>query len=138
VCSSDLEAGQIREAHSVAAGLDYPGVGPEHSWFKDTGRAEYVSVEDREALEAFRLLCVTEGIIPAMESAHAVAYAVRLAPAMGKDRIVVNLSGGDKDAGSSRRANSKSTQPPFAKGGVSIFPLGKGEPGDLTNVEWRS
>jgi len=95
------EAGQIREAHSVAAGLDYPGVGPEHSWFKDTGRAEYVSVEDREALEAFRLLCVTEGIIPAMESAHAVAYAVRLAPAMGKDRIVViNLSGrGDKDAG---------------------------------------
>ncbi len=95
------EAGQIREAHSVAAGLDYPGVGPEHSWLKDTGRAEYVSIEDREALEAFRLLCLTEGIIPAMESAHAVAYAVRLAPAMGKDRIVViNLSGrGDKDAG---------------------------------------
>ncbi|MBP8695039.1 MAG: tryptophan synthase subunit beta [Syntrophobacterales bacterium] len=95
------EAGQIREAHSVAAGLDYPGVGPEHSWLKDTGRAEYVSIEDREALEAFRLLCLTEGIIPAMESAHAVAYAVRLATAMGKDRIVViNLSGrGDKDAG---------------------------------------
>ena len=95
------EAGQIREAHSVAAGLDYPGVGPEHSWFKNTGRAEYVSVEDREALEAFRVLCTTEGIIPAMESAHAVAYAMKLAPAMGKDRIVVvNLSGrGDKDAG---------------------------------------
>ena len=95
------EAGQIREAHSVAAGLDYPGVGPEHSWFKNTGRAEYVSIEDREALEAFRALCTTEGIIPAMESAHAVAYAMKLAPAMGKDRIVVvNLSGrGDKDAG---------------------------------------
>jgi len=95
------EAGQIREAHSVAAGLDYPGVGPEHSWFKNTGRAEYVSIEDREALEAFRVLCTTEGIIPAMESAHAVAYAMKLAPAMGKDRIViVNLSGrGDKDAG---------------------------------------
>ena len=95
------EAGQIREAHSVAAGLDYPGVGPEHSYFKETGRAEYVSIEDREALEAFRVLCTTEGIIPAMESAHAVAYAMKLAPAMGKDRIVVvNLSGrGDKDAG---------------------------------------
>ena len=95
------EAGQIREAHSVAAGLDYPGVGPEHSWFKSTGRAEYVSIEDGEALKAFRALCATEGIIPAMESAHAVAYAVKLAPTMGKDRIVVvNLSGrGDKDAG---------------------------------------
>ena len=94
-------AGQIREAHSVAAGLDYPGVGPEHSYFRETGRAEYVSIEDREALEAFRALCTTEGIIPAMESAHAVAYAMKLAPAMGKDRIVVvNLSGrGDKDAG---------------------------------------
>jgi len=95
------EAGQIREAHSVAAGLDYPGVGPEHSWFKSTGRAQYVSIEDGEALEAFRALCTTEGIIPAMESAHAVAYAVKRAPTMGKDRIVVvNLSGrGDKDAG---------------------------------------
>ncbi|NPV05092.1 MAG: tryptophan synthase subunit beta [Syntrophaceae bacterium] len=95
------ENGQIREAHSVAAGLDYPGVGPEHGWFRQTGRADYVSVEDREALEAFRMLCTAEGIIPAMESAHAVAYAMRLAPAMGKDRIiVVNLSGrGDKDAG---------------------------------------
>ncbi|HOT47530.1 MAG TPA: tryptophan synthase subunit beta [Syntrophales bacterium] len=93
--------GQIREAHSVAAGLDYPGVGPEHSWFKETGRADYVSVEDGEALEAFRTLCTTEGIIPAMESAHAVAYAMKLASAMGKERIVViNLSGrGDKDAG---------------------------------------
>ncbi len=95
------EDGQIREAHSVAAGLDYPGVGPEHSWFKETGRADYVSVEDGEALEAFRTLCTAEGIIPAMESAHAVAYAMKLAPTMGKDRVVViNLSGrGDKDAG---------------------------------------
>ena len=94
-------AGQIREAHSVAAGLDYPGVGPEHSYFKKTGRADYVSVEDGEALAAFRTLCTTEGIIPAMESAHAIAYAVKLAPTMEKDRIIViNLSGrGDKDAG---------------------------------------
>jgi tryptophan synthase beta chain len=95
------DAGQIREAHSVAAGLDYPGVGPEHSYFKKTGRADYVSVEDREALEAFRTLCTTEGIIPAMESAHAIAYAMKLAPTLKKDRIIViNLSGrGDKDAG---------------------------------------
>jgi tryptophan synthase beta chain len=95
------DAGQIREAHSVAAGLDYPGVGPEHSYFKKAGRADYVSVEDREALEAFRTLCTTEGIIPAMESAHAIAYAMKLAPTLRKDRIIViNLSGrGDKDAG---------------------------------------
>ncbi len=94
-------AGQIREAHSVAAGLDYPGVGPEHSWFKKTGRADYVSIEDGEAVKAFRTLCTCEGIIPAMESAHAVAYAMKLAPTMEKDRvIVINLSGrGDKDAG---------------------------------------
>jgi tryptophan synthase beta chain len=95
------EAGQIREAHSVAAGLDYPGVGPEHSYFKQTGRADYVSVEDGEALEAFRTLCACEGIIPAMESAHAIAYAMKLAPTMKRDQvIVINLSGrGDKDAG---------------------------------------
>ena len=95
------EAGQIREAHSVAAGLDYPGVGPEHSYFKKTGRADYISVEDGEALEAFRTLCTTEGIIPAMESAHAIAYAMKLAPTLNRDRIIViNLSGrGDKDAG---------------------------------------
>jgi len=94
-------AGQIREAHSVAAGLDYPGVGPEHSYFKKTGRADYVSVEDGEALAAFRTLCTTEGIIPAMESAHAIAYAMKLAPTLKSDRIIViNLSGrGDKDAG---------------------------------------
>ncbi|HEX9157083.1 MAG TPA: hypothetical protein VF827_03635, partial [Syntrophales bacterium] len=84
-----------------AAGLDYPGVGPEHSYFKKTGRADYVSVEDREALEAFRTLCACEGIIPAMESAHAIAYAMKLAPTLKRDRIIViNLSGrGDKDAG---------------------------------------
>ncbi len=95
------EAGQIREAHSVAAGLDYPGVGPEHSYFKKTGRADYVSVEDGEALEAFRILCACEGIIPAMESAHAIAYAMKLAPTLARDQvIVINLSGrGDKDAG---------------------------------------
>jgi len=95
------DGGQIREAHSVAAGLDYPGVGPEHSYFKKTGRADYVSVEDGEALAAFRTLCTTEGIIPAMESAHAIAYAMKIAPTLKKDRIIViNLSGrGDKDAG---------------------------------------
>jgi tryptophan synthase beta chain len=95
------DAGQIREAHSVAAGLDYPGVGPEHSYFKKTGRADYVSVEDSEALEAFRTLCACEGIIPAMESAHAIAYAMKLAPTLKRDQvIVINLSGrGDKDAG---------------------------------------
>jgi tryptophan synthase beta chain len=93
--------GQIREAHSIAAGLDYPGVGPEHSHFKKTGRADYVSVEDGEALEAFRTLCACEGIIPAMESAHAIAYAMKLAPTLRRDRvIIINLSGrGDKDAG---------------------------------------
>jgi len=92
--------GQIRDAYSIAAGLDYPGVGPEHSYFGDTGRAEYLTVTDAEAVEAFMVLSRLEGIIPALESAHAVAYAVKLAPALGKDKIiVVNLSGrGDKDA----------------------------------------
>jgi len=94
------EAGRIRDAHSIAAGLDYPGVGPEHSYFFRTGRARYTAVEDREAVEAFIRLCRFEGIIPALESAHALAYALRLAPGMQPDRIiVVNLSGrGDKDA----------------------------------------
>nr|5EY5_B Chain B, LBCA-b [synthetic construct]5EY5_D Chain D, LBCA-b [synthetic construct] len=93
------EDGQIIEAHSISAGLDYPGVGPEHAYLKDTGRAEYVSVTDDEALEAFQLLSRTEGIIPALESSHAVAYAMKLAPELSKDQIiVVNLSGrGDKD-----------------------------------------
>ncbi len=91
--------GNIQEAHSLAPGLDYPGVGPEHSYFKDTGRAEYVAVSDEEALEGFKLLSRTEGILPALESAHAVAYLQRLAPEYSADdSIIVNLSGrGDKD-----------------------------------------
>ena len=91
--------GQIIETHSVSAGLDYPGVGPEHSWLKDLGRVQYESVTDDEALAAFRQLTRCEGIIPALESSHALAYAAKLAPKMGRDQsIVVNLSGrGDKD-----------------------------------------
>ena len=93
------EDGQIIETHSVSAGLDYPGVGPEHAWLKDSGRAEYVAATDTEALEAFHLLCRTEGIIPALESSHAVAHALKLASTMSPDQsILVNLSGrGDKD-----------------------------------------
>ena len=91
--------GQIIETHSVSAGLDYPGVGPEHAWLKDTGRAEYATITDAEALAAFHALCRTEGIIPALESSHAVAHAAKIAPSMPKDTILlVNLSGrGDKD-----------------------------------------
>ncbi len=91
--------GQITETHSVSAGLDYPGVGPEHAWLKDQGRAEYVAITDEEALKAFGDLCRYEGIIPALESAHAVAYAAKIAPSMAKNRnLLVNLSGrGDKD-----------------------------------------
>ncbi len=93
--------GQITETHSISAGLDYPGVGPEHAYLKDIGRAEYVGITDSEALEAFHRLCRTEGIIPALESAHAVAYAMKLAPTMRFDQhLLVNLSGrGDKDIG---------------------------------------
>ena len=93
------EHGQIVETHSISAGLDYPGVGPEHAWLKDTGRAEYVAIDDADALGAFNDLCHYEGIIPALESAHALAYAAKLAPTLPKDRILlVNLSGrGDKD-----------------------------------------
>ena len=93
------EHGQVVEAHSISAGLDYPGVGPEHSYLKESGRAEYVAVTDDEALEAFQLLARTEGILPALESAHAVAYATKLAPVMGSDQImIINISGrGDKD-----------------------------------------
>lgn len=93
------EHGQIREAHSISAGLDYPGVGPEHSYLKDSGRAEYESITDDEALDALKLLCKLEGIIPALESSHAVAYALKLAPQMKKDEgLVICLSGrGDKD-----------------------------------------
>jgi tryptophan synthase beta chain len=93
------ENGQIIETHSISAGLDYPGVGPEHAWLKDSGRAEYVAVTDEDALQAFHDLCRLEGIIPALESAHALAYAARIAPHMRQDQILlVNLSGrGDKD-----------------------------------------
>jgi tryptophan synthase beta chain len=91
--------GQIRETHSVSAGLDYPGVGPEHSYLKDTGRIAYVAVSDKDALEGFQLLCRTEGITPALEPAHAIYYAARMASSLDKDQvIVINLSGrGDKD-----------------------------------------
>jgi len=91
--------GEIIETHSISAGLDYPGVGPEHAWLKDTGRAEYVNITDEEALAGFYALTKLEGIIPALESSHALAYAIKLAPTMDKDKIIiVNLSGrGDKD-----------------------------------------
>ena len=91
--------GQITEAHSISAGLDYPGIGPEHSWLKEKGRVDYVSATDDEAVAAFQLLCKLEGIIPALESSHAVAYVTKLAPTLPKDNLlVVNLSGrGDKD-----------------------------------------
>jgi tryptophan synthase beta chain len=93
------ENGQIIETHSISAGLDYPGVGPEHAWLKDSGRAEYVAVTDDEALEAFHNLCRLEGIIPALESSHALAYAAKMAPHMKKEQmLLINLSGrGDKD-----------------------------------------
>ena len=95
----DDEAGQIRHTHSVSAGLDYPGVGPEHAWLKDTGRAQYVGIDDDEALAAFHELTRTEGIMPALESAHAIAYGMKLAAEMRPDQtVLVNLSGrGDKD-----------------------------------------
>jgi tryptophan synthase beta chain len=93
--------GQITETHSISAGLDYPGVGPEHAFLKDIGRAEYVGITDTEALEAFHRLCRTDGIIPALESSHAVAYAMKLAATLRPDQhLLVNLSGrGDKDIG---------------------------------------
>ena len=95
------ENGQITETHSISAGLDYPGVGPEHAWLQELGRAQYVGITDQEALDAFHYLCRTEGIIPALESSHAVAYAMQLAKTMRADQsILVNLSGrGDKDIG---------------------------------------
>ena len=91
--------GQIAPVYSISAGLDYPGIGPEHAWLHDTGRAEYVAITDDEAVDAFEYLSKTEGIIPAIESAHAVAYAKKLAPTMSKDQVmVINISGrGDKD-----------------------------------------
>jgi tryptophan synthase beta chain len=93
------EWGQVQEAHSISAGLDYPGVGPEHSFYKDTGRAEYVAITDKEALEGFKLLSETEGIIPALEPSHAIAHLAKFAPALRKDQVILlGLSGrGDKD-----------------------------------------
>jgi tryptophan synthase beta chain len=93
------EHGQVVETHSISAGLDYPGVGPEHSWLKDEGRARYVGITDAEALEGFQTLCRTEGIIPALESSHAIAYGIKLAAERGQDEtVLINLSGrGDKD-----------------------------------------
>lgn len=93
------KSGQIHPAYSVSAGLDHPGVGPEHSFYKDTARAEYVSVTDKEALDAFVFLTETEGIIPALESAHAIAHVMKIAPVLKKDHVlVICLSGrGDKD-----------------------------------------
>jgi tryptophan synthase beta chain len=93
------DEGQIIETHSVSAGLDYPGVGPEHSWLKDSGRAKYVAITDDEALKAFHNLCRVEGIIPALETSHALAYAEKMAAKMSSDKVIlVNLSGrGDKD-----------------------------------------
>ena len=93
------ENGQISDTHSISAGLDYPGVGPEHAWLKDSGRVDYVSVKDVEALDAFHALCRFEGIIPALESSHALAHAAKIAPTMKKEQLLlVNLSGrGDKD-----------------------------------------
>ena len=100
------EMGQIRETHSIAAGLDYPGVGPELAWLKDSGLAEYTAVTDTEALDGLKLLSQTEGIIPALESAHAVAYAAKLAPSLSREQVmIVNLSGrGDKDMQTVARA----------------------------------
>ena len=96
-CQDD--EGQIAPVYSISAGLDYPGIGPEHAWLHDIGRAEYVAITDDEAVEAFEFLSRTEGIIPAIESSHAVAYAMKIAPKMDKDKvIVITISGrGDKD-----------------------------------------
>ena len=107
------EDGQVREAHSISAGLDYPGVGPEHSWLKDTERAEYASVTDEQALEGFALLCRTEGIIPALEPAHAIHYVSQLAPTLDQDSVILlGLSGrGDKDMDTVAQALGMGTQP---------------------------
>jgi tryptophan synthase beta chain len=93
------EDGQIVEGHSISAGLDYPGIGPEHAWLRDVGRVDYTSVTDDEALQGFQLLCRTEGIIPALEPSHAIAAVMKVAPTMPKDSVIlVNLCGrGDKD-----------------------------------------
>ncbi len=120
--------GQIIETHSISAGLDYPGVGPEHAWLKDSGRAEYVGATDQEALQAFHDLCRIEGIIPALESSHALAYAAKLAPTLPNDKILlVNLSGrGDKDLHIVSEASGmefycrQSCRTAFAKAGMQV------------------
>jgi tryptophan synthase beta chain len=106
------EDGQIAPVYSISAGLDYPGVGPEHAYLADIGRAKYVPVTDEEAVNAFEYLSKTEGIIPAIESSHAVAYAMKLAPKMRKDQImVINLSGrGDKDVAAIARYRGENLQ----------------------------
>jgi tryptophan synthase beta chain len=103
--------GQTSDVHSVSAGLDYPGVGPEHSYWKDAGRVDYTSITDAEALDAFQLFARTEGILPALETSHAIAQAIKLAPTLGKDQtIVINLSGrGDKDCQEVARLIAPST-----------------------------
>ncbi|MBL0719632.1 tryptophan synthase subunit beta [Piscinibacter sp. Jin2] len=123
--------GQITETHSISAGLDYPGVGPEHAYLKDIGRAEYVGITDTEALEAFHRLCRTEGIIPALESSHAVAHAMKMAPTMRPDQhLLVNLSGrGDKDIGTVADLSNAdfycrpSCRGQSVKGGVSVVEM---------------
>jgi tryptophan synthase beta chain len=107
------ENGQIIETHSVSAGLDYPGVGPEHAWLKDSHRASYVSVTDDEAIKAFHDCCRIEGIIPALESSHAIAYALKFAKTLPKDKIIlVNLSGrGDKDMHTVQEYDKQHEQP---------------------------
>ena len=106
--------GQIRETHSISAGLDYPAIGPEHAWLESIQRARYTSATDQEALAAFHLLAETEGIIPALESAHAVAYACRRAPEMQTDQLLlVNLSGrGDKDVEAVKKYEEEQGQAP--------------------------
>jgi len=128
------EYGQIAPVYSISAGLDYPGVGPEHAYLHDSGRAEYVAVTDDEAVEAFEYLSRTEGIIPAIESAHAVAYAKKLAPSMGRDQIIViGLSGrGDKDVASIARYRGlkfmNRIPGAFAKGKAFIPFITSGDP----------
>jgi tryptophan synthase beta chain len=122
------EYGQVRPTHSVSAGLDYPGVGPEHAWLRDTGRAEYTSATDTEALEGFRLLCRLEGIIPALEPSHAVVPALRIARELGPDGVVVlNLSGrGDKDVDEVARV--------LAEQGATVEDLGTGALADAADA----
>jgi len=123
------ENGQITETHSISAGLDYPGVGPEHAYLKDIGRAEYVGITDKEALEAFHRLCRTEGIIPALESSHAVAYGMKLAATMRPDQhILINLSGrGDKDIGTVADLSGSEFYDRPSQRGVTVKGAGKGD-----------